>query len=1402
MSIKKGCISVLCCLIACFSYGQFNNIKFENLDTYNGLSSSTCEEIFQDKEGFLWFGTIDGLNKYNGYEFEVFRSVLNDSTSISNNRVNAIAEDNEGNLWVGTTNGLNLFNKKTNKFTRVNLYRQIAMSNSSEKIINDLLFDSANNTLWVATNIGAIKIILSDYSGNQNNFTYSYYINDQSNVTSIDNNGVNVILKDENNIIWIGTKGSHLNRYNAKKDNFDRVYIENKESYELDHIPKKVVIDSDGDFWIGNDLSNLIFWDKDQNHFKHVSLSDRSVPIFDIYQDKNGLFWVSTDIFGLYIFKKENNNAVLLKHILNDYTDPFSLPNNKPTKIIEDRNGIYWIGSYDKGVSKLDLSNNSFGHYYYKANNANGLSEKTVQSVMQDSKGRIWISTYNGGLNLFDEKTESFQHYGNDPDHKKSLSSTQILYTFESHDGAIWVCTVDGGVNKFNPETKTFQAYLHNDSDSLSIGQSSVWTGVEDSKNRIWFGLRTEGVSLYNPKTNHFSNYKSHFGKEKRLLSNSVLCMFTDSNERLFIGTSLGLNYVNLNNLEDYIPKSINFNQVKAKALEGVGVNYVTEDHLGNIWVGSDNGVYKLDSNLNILKSYSSLDGLPNNLVVGIVEDDNYNIWITTKGGLSLLDTRTHQFKNFNTHDGLQGPEFQSKSIFKTQNGRILIGGINGLNIFHPNDVIIPASVNLKPRITSFKLNNKTVVAEDVVNGRVLLHKDIDEVKDLVLKHNENYISFEFLALYFVNPEQVQYAYRMKGLDDDFINLGPNRVVNLSNLEPGDYTFEVKASANTEWEKNQTAFVNIEILPPLWRTWWAYLIYFLIGVFLFWIVAKYYTSKVQEEQKHELDQMKLQFFVNVSHEFRTPLTLILNPVDKILSNYNSDPESVKTSALSIQRSARRLLHLVNQLLDYRKMDVGMSPLQLEKGDIVKFSQDIFSLFKDLAFKKEINYTFESDSSKIISLFDYDKVEKIITNLISNAIKFTNSGGDITISINRVEDSGNSAKLPFLKNDGLSDYIEIIVKDTGVGLDKEQMRRIFSRFYNLDENKAGTGIGLNFTKGLVELHGGEILVESKHKKGTMFIVKLPLNLDGKAETVENVKNEFLINSMKAVEYDMLISNDDLPRVNQKSSASTAEDGGKLPIVLIVEDNKELRVHLSNDLNDEYVVKEAVNGAEGLIAVKKHMPDIIISDVMMPKMDGFEMCKLIKSDIETCHIPVILLTAKTLVEDRIHGYEHGADGYLAKPFVTKVLRARIVNLLESKKRLRKRFSEIGGVFPSSEVTTNNLDEAFLDRATRIIIENISDIDFKQEHLLKEMNIGRSQFYRKINNLTGSNPSNFIRTIRLRYASELLLKNDYSIKEVTHMTGFNSTAYFSKTFKELFNVTPSQFIEQSNTESEQQE
>lgn len=1382
--IITGCLFLLAAFI---SHAQYSNLKFENFDTSKGLSSSTCVDIFQDHEGFLWFGTIDGLNKYNGYDFEIYRNILDDPNSISNNRITVITEDNKGRLWIGTSNGLNVFDRDTEKFYKINLDQKKKESANFREEINGLLYHKIDNSLWVAAKNGVTKLLLDDtQSGTYDKIKFTHYSYNSKDPQSLDSNDVTSVVEDRKGNIWLGTKGNHLHRYNPQTNNFTRFPIDFKGSQYLNHLPKRILIDKDGDFWIGNDISSLFLFNVHAGTFKNVSPLNKSVPIFHLYQDKKGVVWASTDGDGIFLLDK---NKGLLQHLLHNPFNPFSLSNNQASEVLEDKNGIYWIATYNTGLNKLAISKTSFGHYFYKSESNEGLSAKIAQSVLQDSKKRIWIGTDGGGLNLFDEKKGTFRHYRARAGDPNALSSDKIVNLVEGDNGVLWVCTWDGGLNKFYTDSGKVKPYQYSKTNPFSIGQNTVWCAKKDLNGYLWLGTSTGGLNLFDPASEKFYHYKNQPGDSRSLISNFVFSLFIDSKNRLFVGTSQGLCVMSLNTIKGRIPDKINFNEIKIKNIQGNRINYITEDYKKNIWVGTDMGLYELDTALNLQHSYSSLNGLPNNLVVGVEEDNNKNLWITTKGGLSYFNPKTGVFKNFNTHDGLQGTEFQSKSIDKTQDGRIIVGGINGFNIFNPNDISLKSNV-VNPVITEIRLFNKKVSPGEVIHGRVLLDRAITKIKEIELKYNQGYISFGFVALNYQNPERVKYAYKLDGLDQGYINAGSGRIANYSNLEPGDYTFEVIAAIDGQWDQAKKTAIRLKVDSPPWKTWWAYCFYILAFSTLLYFGVNYYTRKIREEKEQELDQMKLNFFINVSHEFRTPLTLILNPVDKILSSFN-DPEEVKKSALIIQRSSRRLLHLVNQLLDLRKMDLGKTPLEISRINIVKFSKDVFLLFEDLARAKGIQFVFDSPKKEFYGMFDPDKIEKILSNLLSNAIKFTDKGGTITLSLSESMQEKTTSLLWFFKKSKMERVLEMKVKDTGIGLRKEEINKVFQRFFHPDSTKTGTGIGLNFIKSLVELHKGEILVESEYEVGTTFIVRIPADLQVNKKPLVNSHQagnyEIDRNSLISAEYEIAISNEDEAFV----SVDIDKEGNR-SVVLIVEDNKELRSHLKNELSNQFQVKEASNGLIGLEKVKKYFPDIIISDVMMPEMDGFELCRQVKNDLETSHIPVILLTARSLEEDRIEGYDTGADEYLSKPFNINVLKARIKNLLEARKRAKERFASIGSILPSSEIATNSLDEAFLDKTTKIVLHHISDPDFALEDIIKELSIGRSQFYRKISSITGQNPSNFIRTIRLKYASELLLSKQYSVKEITHMCGFNSSAYFTKTFRELFGLTPTQFVE----------
>lgn len=1362
---------------------QYNNLVFENLSTVDGLSSSTCVDVFQDRDGFLWFATIDGLNKYDGYDFKIYRSEINNPQSLSSNRISSITEDGNGILWIGTANGLNAFDKNAEKFFRIS-HDAANASSISSNFIYQVLYDKKINVLWITTLNGVNALALENITSfKSKDLKFNRYLSSGKNINSLDHDEVTAIATDAEGKIWVVTAGTQLNYYNQKTDKFVGVPVDVRNPYHMDHIPKSILIDREGNFWVGNNLAGLTFWDHKTKEFSVKRLTVKNAPIFDIYQDKQGTIWVATDGDGMYFIDRDKG---VTAHIVNNPSDPFSLSNNQPSKVLEDRDGIFWIATYNTGMNKLSRSKSAFGYYYHQPDNPKSLSHKIAQSVIEDNDGRIWIGTDGGGLNLFDEENNSFTHFKHDLSNASSIASNKIINMCRGHNG-IWICTWQAGLSFLNPLTGTFKNYVHSEKDPFSLSQNSVWCAVEDPQNRLWAGTSSAGLNVFDPATGKFFHYLNSPSDSTSLLHNYALSLLVDSSNRLIVGTPIGVCVAELPRNAAPFPFRLSFKEIKGKYISGNRINCLTEDHNGNIWLGSDLGLVQLNKDLQIVRIYTTKDGLPNNLIAGIREDNQHNIWVTSKSGLSQFDPQNKKFRNYNTHDGLQGLEFQSKSIDRLIDGRIIIGGINGLNIFDPTKVLAD-SVEPKLMLTSFSLFNKSIKPYDTIKNRLIFTDPISAAKGITLFYDEDYLSFEYVALDYKNPEKIRYAYRMIGLDKEWNYVGNKRNTSYANLAAGDYRFEVMVSQDGVWKENNKVGMDITILPPPWKTWWAFSLYFVFIALVVWGIMKYYAQRVRDEKEHELDQMKLAFFINVSHEFRTPLTLILNPIDKILSSFGN-PDEVKNSALVIQRSARRLLSLVNQLLDFRKTDLGKSPLETVHGDILKFSRDIFMLFHDLAELKKIDFRFESSVDSIPAWFDPDKVEKILTNLLSNAIKFTELGGNISLSVST---TAHPTKL-FSKSG--KDLVEFKVKDTGVGLKPGQLNHVFEPFFHVDNTKTGTGIGLHFTKNLVELHQGEISIDSEFGKGTTFTVLLPLYpKKRKVESHHDRLNKYSFDSVaiQAIEYDLTINNND----EEQLTTDLPLPEEQRPVVLIVEDNRELRMHLKNELRNSFKVKEATNGAEGFEKVMKYFPDVVISDIMMPEMDGFELCRKIKTNTETSHIPVVLLTARNLEEDKIEGYRTGADEYLAKPFNIHVLKARLKNLLEARERLKKKFMSSSQLRPAKEVTTNSMDEAFLDKATRIVLENVSNPDFSLDEFLVKLAVSRSYFFRKINSLTGQNPSNFIRTIRLKYAASLLVQQQHSIKEISFMAGFNSSAYFGKTFRELFGKTPQEYRENPTT------
>jgi len=1335
-------------------------MQFKHISVEDGLPSNNIQSILQDSDGFFWFGTKDGLCRYDGYSFLNFTQSRFDSLSLSNNHITSIIEDKNKNLWIGTYNGLNMLDRETYQIKRMN---SIFNDSTGTFHINSLMV-SEDDLLWICTNNSGL------YSLDININKLSSYLHSEQDSTTIVDNCVYDIIENRNKGLLVGTKKG-LDLLDQNTHLFSRI-LKNREVRSLVFYP-------DSSVFIGGITLENYYYKLDSNNVLYKIQLLESIPSKQIKSliDSDGNQWMSLSDNGL-IYTDVNNK----KHrLLFDKSNSDGISSNSINTFFEDRLGNIWIGTEDAGINVHEKISRGFIHI--KDNYlSNGLQNNRVGSIYQDSEGDIWIGTkMNGKLSKFDRETLTFTHYRINASDDTSINNDFIYSITEDKPGFLWIGT-QNGLYHFDKSTGNAKAFFSHHKKQGGINPNTIFALLNDGDS-LYIGYNN-GLDIYDAKRKTYMFYDSATGS-KGLSNNKINVIYKDSKDNIWVGTMHGLNLYNkgTGGFRHYLNDPDNPNSISENNIQSIH-----EDGNHNLWIGTKRGINLMDRDANSFKSYDVEDGLPGNSVYGILDDNNGNLWISTNNGLSKFNPKTITFKNYNIYDGLQANEFSGSVYCKTKNGEMLFGGNNGFNIFNPDNITQNSEIP-SVFIIGFKLANKEV---QVNSTNSPLKKHITQSEGITLTYKQSVMTFEYVALNYTTSKNIQYAYMMEGFEDQWNYVGVKREATYTNLDPGDYVFRVKASNNDGLWNEEGVSIKIKKLPPPWRTWLAYVIYFILFLgllFLFWI---YTTKRAKEEKRHEQDEMKLRFFINVSHEFRTPLTLIQNPVEKILLNIN-DPEVIKSSVSTIKRSTSRLLNLTNQLLDLRKLDMKRDSLSLVEADIISFINTIFLLYENLAISKNINFSFKSNQKKFIVLFDPDKIEKIVTNLVTNALKFTDSGGSVTLSIFKI-----TQKIK-LQRKRVNEFLEIRVQDTGIGLKEEQLKEVFSRFFHVDNTKAGTGIGLNLTKNIVDLCGGEIMVESKYMEGSTFIVHLPTELRSRKVSSDILKSQqineykFNIDALASSEYSVSVADNKIS-TESKDFNKTSINRENKPVLLIVEDNTELRIHLKNELSDCFNIIEANDGSKGIAMVHSYYPDIIISDVVMPEMDGFEMCRKIKSEIDTCHVPIILLTRKSLEEDKILGFDTGADDYLPKPFMINVLRARLKNLLEMRRRLREKFLTLNGVRSYNDLVTSSLDEAFLDKTTNIIMKNIDNSDFGVENILKKLGISYSQFYRKISALSGQNPSKFIRVIHLKYSTKLLLENKYSIKEIAYMSGFSSTAYYSKTFRELYGITPTQFIEKN--------
>lgn len=1339
---------------------QSEHYNFSKLNTYTGLSHNQVNAILKDPDGFLWFGTTYGLNRYDGYFCRIFRKDHNDSSSLKDNNIVSLYELPDRKMWVSTMEGPCIYSPDTEKFNASyeNYLHSIGLPSGT---ISNIIKGN-NNRYWFLYEDKGLYLYSAD----------DKIVKPFKHKAAQPSEKITSINETTDGKLWLVYQSGFLQEYDIKTDKiiFSTTALQKQNK---GNNPYTLFIDNDRDIWLWSYNFGVFLFHPEDNtitQFNKNSFPTRlnSELVSQVVQDSNGLIWIGTDHGGVTLIDKKNR--LNTSYLLNNPNDPKSISQNSITTIYRDDQGIIWLGTYKQGVNYYNSNIVQFSYYHHQELNAKSLQFDDVNRFVEDKMGNIWIGTNGGGLIYFDRKNNTFKQYLYDPKNENSLSNNVIVSLWIDHEDILWIGTYLGGLNRF--DGKKFTRYRHNDNDSTSLTDDNVWEIFEDGDRNLWIGTLGAGLDRFDRKTNQFIHCKSGQGV---LLSNYISAIIQDRKGNLWIGTGSGIAVVEKNKTTAVFYQDTN----EKNSLSNNDILCLLEDSKGRIWVGTREGLNLFDEQKKEFQTFTISNGLPDNMILNILEDNHQTLWISTPNGLCNVIPRqdnehtVFSVVNYDATNNLQNREFNDNAALKTRTGELIFGGPSGFNIINPASIGKPI---YHPKIvfTGFQILNKNIEPGEPVNNRVLLNHSLSQTQSIDLKYKENVFSIDFASLDFSHNAYDRYAYMLEGFNEDWLYAdGNQRRATYTNLNPGHYVFNVKVLNRAGlWSDVKALQINIE--PPFWRTPIAYIIYLLIATGLFLLIRRITLDRIhmrfevrqqrrEAERVRALEQLKTKFFTNVSHEFRTPLSLIIAPLDKIIK-HTTDEEQVKQLSM-VKRNAKRLLTLINQLLDFRKMEEQGVKLHPAIGDIIRFCKETSYSFTDISEKKKIQFSFSSDIDSLEVYFDKDKIEKILFNLLSNAFKYTHDGGMVSV--------GLTYKQPADKeSDGT---LAIEVKDSGIGIPADQQEKIFERFFQTDVPDSmvnqGTGIGLAITKEFVKLHNGIITVKSEPGQGTCFTVLLP------AKKIYVSSGRTLTHPSFSEEAEQIITEE-------------SKKGDKKKTIIIVEDNEELRFYLKDSLKGQYHIEEATNGKEGWEKIKLLNPDLVVSDIMMPLMDGVELARKIKTETLTAHIPVILLTAMGSEEKQLEGLNAGVNDYITKPFTFEILASRINNLLAQQKLLQKRFQKQIEVNPG-EVTITPIDEKFLKQALEIIEKQIDNPEFSVDEFSKGMYMSRVTLYRKIHSLTGKSPLDFIRSIRLKRAVQLLDKSGMSISEIAYQVGFNDPRIFRKFFKEEFSITPSEYL-----------
>ncbi len=1332
------------------------SLGFHHITNENGLSSNAVLSITQDKTGFMWFGTPNGLNRYDGNNIKTYFVNKYKNQNLAQTNIFNLITDSDNTLWAGTSNGLHRYIPDKDAF------EPFSIPGIRTAFVTYLYEDQKKN-LWVGTAHGLFLL------NAKRDTTKMQAFFSNSNAHSIAGNYIKCIYEDHTGSIWIGTISGltqiQLRNGNWHFQNFH--YDPARESGISANYITSIIEDGMQGLWIGtlnNGVNRYEFNTGRFSGFKHINDNPKSIINNNIRQiaiGPNGHIWIGTQE-GLSIIDPVNYDIRSFQH---EPGNKKSLNQHSIYSIFQDAAKSMWVGTYFGGAN-INYSTNTFFTLIQNNEKKAEISSNVVSSIVEDAQKNLWIGTEGGGLNTINSTTGKLTVYKNNINDPGSISSNLIKSVYYDRDNLLWIGTAQGGgLNNFDPKTGKFRRMFtqENYESDESFSHAEVQAIFEDSYKRLWLGT-TQGIQLFqkNKATLIPFNTPLFAGTSFQILNNPLKIaksFFEDQKKQLWIGTTNGLYRVKGDSIKE-------INDVDY-------INCITGDAKGNIWLGLNygGGLGFFNHQNDRYSHYNDNGELAEKTVVGILTDKENNLWLSTDKGLVRFNPASKSFQTYTSSDGIAANDFNNNAFFKDSKGMLYFGGYKGITSFFPKQIETNTE-KAQLVFTGLKLFNERV---EIGDEKKLLKKNITLTNEIILRYNQNVLTFEFALLNFIKSNKNKYRYKLEGFDKDWLQTNTT-AVSYNNLPPGSYRLILKG-ANNDGIWSEPLTMNIRVLPPFWLTWWAYCIYTLAALMIIFFVYRFFFLRALLVKEEELHQVKLNFFTNVSHEILTHLTLIMAPVEKMLeSNQPGDPNNEKLTV--VKNNAAQLLRLVKELMDFRKAETNHLQLKIERHNLVAFLEEIYTNFLELSNSKNINLTFIHEREDIFVYFDPEQLEKVCYNLLTNALKFTPEGGHIEILV--------------VQNDNVA---KISVCDNGRGIHPQYIDKIFTNFFQVSDygrQNTGYGIGLALSKNIIELHKGSITVQSepacnKNEGRTCFTVILQLG------------NKHLVNGTN--KDDLVIKLENPLEINAVPSVNKADetDIKKTFSILIAEDNPDLLQLLKDTFEKQYAVQVCSNGLEAWERSITEIPDLVVSDVMMPEMDGFDLCEKLKTDERTSHIPVILLTAKTTQDDQIAGLETGADIYITKPYSPKILELNIRNLLVIREKLRQRFGRLLVSAPKKENETvasdnfvNAVDKEFYDKVVELIHEHLDDPEFGVSMLSRKVAMSAPILYKKLKALTDMSVNDFVKSIRMKKAAELLMKKDLTVSEIAFMVGYNDRKYFSREFKKQYGKSPSVFAD----------